>query len=70
MAKVKLIAALALAAVAGVVVLQNTEPVETRFLFLSVTLPRAALLCLTLLVGIVIGVLVALGMAAQKAKKG
>lgn len=40
-----------------VVVLQNTEAVETRLLFATITMPRALLLALTLLSGIVIGLI-------------
>ena len=51
----KLILTLALALTTLIVVLQNTEPVETRLLFTSVTMPRALLLGITLLVGLVCG---------------
>jgi uncharacterized integral membrane protein len=70
MAKARLIAALVLVAVALVVVLQNTQPVETRFLFVTVTMPRAALLALTMVAGIAIGILISLGFSARKARKG
>ncbi len=54
---------LALAVVAAVMVLvvifQNTQAVETRFLFLTVTMPRALLLFLATGVGFVLGLLVA-----------
>ncbi len=69
MGRAKLIAALVLAAVAGVVVLQNTEPVETRFLFMTVTLPRAALLGITLLIGVAVGILVALVITGRKTRR-
>ena len=42
-----------------IVVLQNTENVETKLLFISVTMPRAALLFGTLLIGFLLGVLTA-----------
>jgi len=41
-------------------VLQNTQVVATRLLFVTVTLPLAALLALTLLIGFAAGVLAAL----------
>lgn len=40
-----------------VVVLQNTQTVETKLLFLAVTMPNAALLFGTLIIGFAIGVL-------------
>ena len=40
-----------------IVVLQNTQSVETRVLFFSFTMPRALLLAITLVVGIVAGLL-------------
>lgn len=66
MVKAKMIAALLLVAVVFVVVLQNTQPVETRFLFMAETMPRAVLLIITLLIGIAVGILVALGLAGRK----
>jgi uncharacterized integral membrane protein len=39
-------------------VLQNTETVEARILFLSISMPRAFLLLGTTAIGLVIGVLV------------
>ncbi|MFT5284643.1 MAG: putative integral membrane protein [Planctomycetota bacterium] len=42
-----------------IVVFQNTETVETKLLFATLSLPRALLLISTLLVGIVIGLVLA-----------
>ena len=61
MSKIKLITLLVLAVLAIVLVLQNTQAVETRLLFVTVIMPRAALLGLTVLIGFVGGILVALG---------
>ena len=48
--------AIALAALlVGALVLQNTESVETRLLFLRVEMPRAVLLFITFLAGAVVG---------------
>ena len=69
MAKAKLIVAFVLVALALVVVFQNTQPVETKFLFASVTIPSAALLAITLLIGIAIGILIALGLSVRKPTK-
>ncbi len=53
----KLWAAVALAVLIGIVVLQNTDSVETRVLWITMTMPRVLLLLITLLVGVVIGML-------------
>lgn len=57
MRRLRIIAAVTLAALAVIVILQNTAPVETRLLFATVTMPRAALLILTTLVGFALGLL-------------
>jgi putative membrane protein len=66
MLRVKLIAALVLVAVVLVVVFQNIQPVETKFLFVTLTMPRAALLAITMLIGIGVGMLIALGLSGRK----
>jgi uncharacterized integral membrane protein len=69
MVRAKLIAAFVLVLVGLVVVLQNTQPVETKFLFMAVTMPLAALVALTMLIGMAVGILVALGLSGRKPKK-
>ncbi len=59
MNKLKLVAIAAISLVVLIVVLQNTQAVETHVLFLTVTMPRAALLFGTLIIGFAIGVLTA-----------
>ena len=59
MNKVKLVAIALISLVVLIVVLQNTQAVETNLLFLTVTMPRAALLFGTLIIGFAIGVLTA-----------
>ena len=54
-AKLILITVIAIAAI--IVVLQNTEAVETKLLFVTVTMPRALLLIVTLLAGFILGLL-------------
>lgn len=66
--KIRMIIAAILALVVLVVVLQNTESVETRLLFTTITMPRAALLFGTLLVGFALGVLAA-GRIVTKSKQ-
>ena len=68
MSKIKLISLLVLAISTIVLVLQNTQAVETRLFFVTVTMPRAALLALTTLFGFAGGILVALGIGRKKAE--
>ena len=56
MNNLKIIAIGLVSLVAIVAVLQNTQAVETKLLFLTLTLPNAALLFGTLIVGFAIGV--------------
>jgi len=58
MERFKLIATAILALLGAIIILQNTEPVETKLLFLSITMPRAILLIGTTLIGFALGVLV------------
>lgn len=51
-----------------IVVLQNTKSVETKFLFITVTMPRALLLFLTFLFGFVVGAVSILGLAKRDKK--
>jgi uncharacterized integral membrane protein len=48
-----------IASLAVVLVLQNTQAVETKLLFLTLTLPNAVLLSATLIIGFAIGILTA-----------
>jgi len=65
--KLKLVALLVLAVLAIVMVIQNTQAVATRLLFVTVSMPLAALLVLTLLIGFAGGVLVALKVGKPRA---
>jgi putative membrane protein len=70
MKKMKLIGALTAIAVGIILIVQNTQPVETKFLFIKFTMPNSVLLGLTLLIGIAIGILVSLVTSRrQEAKK-
>ena len=60
---------LALVILLTIVVVQNTEEVETHLVFFDVTMPRALLLLVTLLVGFTLGITMS-GMIRRKAKKG
>jgi uncharacterized membrane protein YciS (DUF1049 family) len=67
---VQLIRLLAAVVVSLVLILQDTQPVETRFLLLKVTMPNAALLGLTLLIGMAIGILAALIISGRNHRVG
>jgi len=65
--KIALIAAAAV--IVLIVVLQNTESVQTRILFVTIEMPRAAMLFGTLAVGFGLGFLVAGWMIWRKKAK-
>lgn len=52
-----------------IVVLQNAKSVETKFLFVTVSMPRALLLFVTFLFGFIVGVVSVLGFAKKDRKK-
>jgi uncharacterized integral membrane protein len=66
MKKAKLIGMLTAIVLGVIVVLQNTQEVETRFLFFKTTLPNAVLLGLALVVGVAIGILLALIISTRR----
>ena len=59
MNKLKIVGIAVIVVIVVVVVFQNTQAVETKLLFLTVTMPNAALLFGTLIIGFAIGVLTA-----------
>jgi len=61
MHRAKLITAIVIAVLVVVLLLQNTDPVETRLIFMSVKMPRAMLLLVTFLLGFVAGAVVSRG---------
>lgn len=69
MDKTKLIIALLIAIVTVIVVLQNTEAVQTRLLFITVTMPRVLMLFLMLVIGFILGIITALS-RTRKGKAG
>ena len=60
MNKIRFIAAIILVVLCVIIVLQNTEAVETKFLFFAITMPRAVWLLIATMVGFVLGVLVSI----------
>lgn len=69
MTKFKLVVLTIVAIIVLIVVLQNTASVETKLLFVTVTMPRAILLFGTFLIGFVLGLLVASRIARKPGKK-
>ena len=59
MSRARIIGVSAAAILVIVIVLQNTQAVDTRLLFITVTTPRAVLLFVTLSAGFVLGVVAA-----------
>ena len=57
MSRWKLVLVVIIGILAIIVVVQNTQTVDTKLLFVTVTMPRAVLLFITLVIGFVIGVL-------------
>ncbi len=58
--KIKIAVAAVVAVLAIIVIFQNTEVVETRLLFITVGMPRALLLIVTLLLGVLLGLMAAI----------
>jgi len=50
-------------------ILQNGGSVQTKFLFVTVSMPQPALLAITLLVGVAAGILLALNQTGKWNKK-
>ena len=65
MKRFKVIVLLVLVGLALIVVQQNTEAVDTRLIFVTVSMPRAVLLGIALLVGFVCGILATLAVERQ-----
>jgi len=55
MSRAKIIVMAALVVLVIVIVLQNTQAVETKLLFVTISMPRAVLLLVTLLAGFALG---------------
>lgn len=66
MTKMKLVIALVIVVLTTIVFYQNLEPMEARLLFMTIAMPRAALLGLTLLIGFAAGVALTLVVSARR----
>ncbi len=69
MKNAKIVVMLLLGLALGIVVIQNREPVEVRFLMVTVTMPQILMLLLTTGGGFCLGLLAALGMKAKPKTK-
>ncbi len=69
MKKIKHVVAIVLAVLGIVVILQNTETIQTELLFLKLEMPLAILLFLGVLIGFVLGVMVSLIFSTKRKKK-
>ena len=65
MKRMKLIGALTAILLIVIVILQNTQPVAIRILFLTMTMPNAVLIGLTLLIGVAAGMLITLTLSGK-----
>ncbi len=68
MAKAKIITLVVLSILMVVIVAQNTETVETRILFFTVAMPRALLLMLTFVIGLIVGLAGAVAVVGRDKK--
>lgn len=68
MGKAKIIISCVGIVLALIIFFQNTESVETHFLFITLKMPRVALLCLTFVLGLLVGLGLSLGTFKHKAK--
>jgi uncharacterized integral membrane protein len=69
MERFKLVSIAVLIGLGVIIILQNTQPVETKILFMTITMPRAVLLMATTLIGFALGVLVSF-LFQRKERKG
>ncbi len=66
MHRTKLITIAVIVFLCMIIVLQNTEPVETHILFFTITMPRAVFIVGTTSVGFVLGVLTSLFLVRKR----
>lgn len=67
--KLKLVAVIVSLIIVAIVVIQNTEQVETRILFMTITMPRAVLLFITAALGFGAGLLVGIRRVGPQRKE-
>ncbi|MBN2270564.1 MAG: LapA family protein [Sedimentisphaerales bacterium] len=69
MKKAKIIVLIVSLVLVLIVALQNTKAVETKVLFLTVTMPRVLLLLLTFIIGLIAGMILATGILRKSPAK-
>lgn len=69
MKKLKMAVVVIVSLLVLIIVLQNTKSVETKLLFITITMPRAFLLFLTFLFGLVVGAVLTIGFSGKAGKK-
>ena len=62
----RLIASLSAVVLVLIVILQNTQPVSTKVLFFTITMPNAVMIGVTLLIGVAAGMVGALAMTGKR----
>jgi len=67
--RTRIVVAIVVAILVIIVVLQNTQAVETKLLLVTITMPRAVLLFVTLLVGFALGLITATWLSRRPPKK-
>ena len=66
MRDLKLITAAIVAILVAILVVQNTEPVETHLLFATVAMPHAVLIFISAAAGFALGVLVTMSLKSKR----
>jgi uncharacterized integral membrane protein len=65
-ARFKIILALVVALLLGIVIIQNSEPVEAKLVFFTIEMSRSVLLGLAMLGGFVVGLVAAFYIAGKR----
>ena len=65
MLRAKILVAAVIAILVVVLIAQNPEAVDTKLIFVTVTMPRAMLLLVTFLLGFAVGAIVATGVCRK-----
>ena len=66
MKRIQLIGALTAILLIVIIILQNMQSVETRILFITITMPNAVLIGFTLLIGVAAGIVIALTLSGKR----
>ena len=69
MKNLKMIVLIVVSLLVLIVVLQNTQSVETKLLFITITMPRAFLLFLTSLFGFIVGTILTVSISSKSQKR-